>query len=424
VNLGIFVMRRNYFKHFAGLIEHALARGDRVTLLCDHRGVNTPRRGPKAYEFPYLEEVPAFRNGTPRAAAFASLDELARLVHEARLHVLFAQAENPVLEALRLHPLAAGVLLAQLQCFPHPSIISAVHLFDVVYGFSAEWVQWSAEYVTHERALTREEHDRYRKDLGAIFVPVGFAELEQLRFIDRATVRARLGLPAGRPVVVYLPFPFASVRHHRDFWPGRIYGRGRLLQYASIALSGRTEYLPYPRNGWNDRRTAQSVREFCDRNGALLVVKSRMKNPVPRYVRRLADRVFYDEAYYPATILELLSAADLCVHFYSGALCEAAFAGVPNVCISPTPAEWPAYGRRMVVPALSTAPGCLFNYPGVTWSLGVGEFIARFGRSRLAEFRLDRARRHEFLRRYFAHVDVDVAARIVADLRRRLGEET
>jgi len=36
-----------------------------------------------------------------------------------------------------------------------------------------------------------------------------------------------------------------------------------------------------------------------------------------RHTAARADRVLYDESYYPATILELLSISSLCVHFFS-----------------------------------------------------------------------------------------------------------
>ena len=52
------------------------------------------------------------------------------------------------------------------------------------------------------------------------------------------------------------------------------------------------------------------------------------------YLSAVADRVLYDRTDYPATILELMSIASLCVHFFSTVAYEAAYAGVPSVCIT------------------------------------------------------------------------------------------
>jgi hypothetical protein len=222
--------------------------------------------------------------------------------------------------------------------------------------------------------------------------------------------------------VLYLPFPFESIRDHGGLWPRWIYRRARPLQYAAALLSGRTEFLPYARHGWNDAALVRAVRAFCEVNGAALVVKAREKNPVPSYLAKLADRVFYDDAYYPATMLELAAVADLCVHFYSTGLCEAVYAGTPNLCVSPTPGEWPAYADRMVVPEFSNIAPSFYNYPGVTYGWSVPEVMTRLPSARLADFTLDPHARARYVRRFLGHEDVRVAPRVFADLQRRMAE--
>jgi hypothetical protein len=421
VNVAFLVTRLNFLKHLAGLIEEAGARDMDVTILCDQSGLNTPRKGPKSYDFAYVEAIPHFRNGAPRVIAFQSTDELVRRLEQHRVDVLFSPLRVGALDAVRADRRMARLFIAQIQSVPNPNVLTDTTFFDAVYGFSPSWVRWTTEWLTHERRLSLEESRRFEKDLEAVYVPTGFAEAEQLRYIDRDSVRARLGLPARGPIVLYLPFPFESVSHYGDFWPKRIYARARLLQYANVLLSGRREFLEYARHGWNDRRVIETIRRFCDRNGATLVVKSRLKTPVRRYVRRLADRVFYDDAYHPATILELLAAADLCIHFYSAAQCEAVYAGTPAVCVSPTAEEWPAYGRRKILADFSTAPGAFYNWDGVSYSVGVPELIERFGACTLADFPLRADRRRAFIERFLGPDDLGTASRILADVASRLG---
>ena len=159
-------------------------------------------------------------------------------------------------------------------------------------------------------------------------------ELDAVRRIDPEEVRRRLGLPRDRPIVLYLSFPLAS--NPPTFWLRGVFTPStRLGQAARTLLAGRTEYWPDVREGLNDRRLVEAVRHFCDRTGAALVVKSRLKDPIPRYTLRRADRALYDLSHYPPTILELLSVASLCVHFYSTTVLEAVYCGVPSLCLAP-----------------------------------------------------------------------------------------
>lgn len=419
MKLGFLVLKASFVKHYAGLIEGALARGVSVTLLVDQTGDECGFGGE---EFPHVEGLPVFRNGAPEVRPYATRVELGRILTELSLDAVFtliADTRKPTIWFLR--EAFPHLPRAQLQMVPNPNILTQFAAFDVVYGLTPEWVPWAADYHVRLGLVPETARDDWTKRLESVFVPVGFAEMEQLAYVDRATVRARFGLPEGKPIVLFLPFPFQSTRQHREFWPRRIYGARRPMQYVNALLGGRREFLPYARHGWNDRTLVRALRRFCDANGALLVVKAREeKNPVPGYLRAAADHVFADRAYYPATMLELATVADLCVHFYSTGLTEAVYAGVPNVCISPTAAEWPVYAKRMVVEALSTTAPSFYNYPGVIYPVSVPDFITRFPSARLAEYPLDAPARARFIRRFLGHEDVGVAARILADLERRL----
>ena len=416
MKLGFLVLKKSFLKHYAPLIEESLARGIPVTLLVDQTGDECGFGG---YEFPHVDELPRFRNGAPDVRPYATREELGRIVGSRRLDAVFAVLRRRAVDHLRAE--LPDLFLAQLQTVPDPIIISHVDTFDAVYGFTPSWVQWSADYMVHYGRLHDTERDVYAKRLEAIYVPVGFAEMEQLRYIDPASVRAGLGVPGSARTVLYLPFPFKSTRHHGGFWPRHIYGASRPWQYASALAARRTEFLPYARHGWNDRALVRALRQFCDRTGALLLVKGREKNPVPRYLAAVADRVFYDDAYYPATILELAAITDLCVHFYSTGLSEVVFAGAPNLCVSPTPAEWPIYGRRRIVKEFSTTPPAFYHYPGVTYSWTVPETITRLPSARFEDFPLEAAARRKYLERFLGYESLDVSARILRDLDGRLG---
>jgi len=154
------------------------------------------------------------------------------------------------------------------------------------------------------------------------------------------------------------------------------------------------------------------VRAFCDANGAALVVKARDKDPVPGYLSRRADRVLYDRAYYPATILELLRVSSLCVHFFSTVAYEAAYAGVPSICVAPRgedlgfPLVWQEWFLNLDV-------GGSFNFPGVVYPVGLGEFVDGFARRRLGDYPLEPAARAQYVERFVGFDDGKSSDRVL-----------
>src|SRR5262249_34679142 len=151
-------------------------------------------------------------------------------------------------------------------------------------------------------------------------------------------------------------------------------------------------------------RAADALRAFCDGNGALLVVKSRLKDPVSRHTAARADRVFYDESYYPATILELLSIASLCVHFFSSTAYESVFLGVPSLCITPRDEDigLPAVWMELLN---NTREGGVFNFPGASYHLSLPELFEDLPRRSLKDFPVDPTARARFLETFVGFDD-------------------
>ena len=225
-------------------------------------------------------------------------------------------------------------------------------------------------------------------------------------------MRRRLGLEPGRPVVLYIPFQFRSIEP-RTFWLRHVNRRGRLWQQAAVWLSGRRDYQPYVDGHWCDRGVVRAVRAFCDANGAALIVKTRAKDPVPRYLARCADRVLGDDGYYPAVILELLRVSSLCViTCLSTVTYEAAYLGVPSVCVAPSGDDlgfWPIWQEWF----LSTDPGGSFNFRGVVYARGLGEFVEGFARSRIADYPLEPAARAQYVEKFVGFDDGKSSDRVL-----------
>jgi len=140
------------------------------------------------------------------------------------------------------------------------------------------------------------------------------------------------------------------------------------------------------------------------------VVKSRLKDPVPRHTARRADHVFYDPSHYPATILELLSVASLCVHFFSSAVYEAVFMGVPSLCLAPEAEDMglsPLWTRQL----FHVREGGSYHVPGASYCLSLPEAYESLATRSLVDFPLDPLARARFVETFMGFDDTKSSAR-------------
>jgi hypothetical protein len=238
---------------------------------------------------------------------------------------------------------------------------------------------------------------------------------DQLALVDRAAVRKRYGLD-GRRVVLFLSLKMAVP----DQWRRLVWGHApRVLRAARALTVGRAAWVPEILRSHGYRDLLESVRRFCDRNDAVLIVKSREKNDDPGFVRRLADVFLVDEAVYPYTSMELMAVTDLCVHFQSAGVLEAAFAGVPSLSVAVSQEHlraYPTYTEFYV-----THPDTLQNFAGVVWSATPREAIARLDAGSLDDYRVDAARRRAYVAQFVGFDDTRSSERALDVIERDAG---
>lgn len=402
MRIAFLIGRKNYYRVLGPVVEEALRRGYQVE--CWHDWSH-PRRG-KGYEFP--DTVPAFPSGSPVVRAYYGGSDLAKQFGaDLGGAVVCLDAPDPTVKAgtkakwLYLQ-YSAEIILQQTP----RGVLDA----DAVAMYSSYWVdQLEARFATFGLG------DEIRRKS----VTVGVPEMDVVHHIDPEEVRRRLRLPSDRPLVLYLPFPLRS--NPQTFWLRHVYAPStRVRQALRTLLAGRLEYWPHVTNRWNDRRLVQELRAFCDRNGAVLVMKSRLKDPIPGYARRVAARTLYDLSHYPPTILELLSVASLCVHAYSTAAFEAAYCKVPSLCLAPD-------AKDMGIPGLVSdfvhngKRGGIYNWPGIAYWRPLVEAFDGLRQWSLADFPLDPRARSDYVERFLGFDDGRSSARLL-DLAAQLVE--
>ena len=130
----------------------------------------------------------------------------------------------------------------------------------------------------------------------------------------------------------------------------------------------------------------------------------------------MADAFVYDETVYPYTSIELMAIADLCVHFQSGAVLEAAFAGVPSLSIAVSQEHLREYSS--FDEAYGGGVGTLQNFPGVVWHDDPPSAIARLGRATFDDFRLDPAAHRGYIEKFLGFADTESSVRVLEAIER------
>jgi len=422
MRVGFLIEKWNYYRLFGPIVERALARGHEAE--CWH-DLPQLRIGPKATKCPDM--MPSFRHGKPGLRTFQSAADLAAQLTAGAPDVMVALSR----------PAGAGDGL-RTRWFGLQYTLDVASLltpagatrFDALGLHSRYWadhVAASLRIIAFNRARGTGKAPE-AVDEAALAevvrrrgVVVGTPEMDQAHWIDPAAVRARLGLEPERPVVLYIPFPFNS--NPNPFWVRHVYGGGSdVLSRLRVWMHGDARYREQAARGLTDRGTVDAVRAFCDANRATLVVKERQKDPAPRYLRGQADLVLDDQEYYPATILELLRISSLCLHFFSTVAYEAAYAGVPSLCVAPDLDDlgFPPLWREWF---LNLDEGGSWNFPGVIYPVSLEEVVRELPRRRIADFPLEPAARAQYVERFVGFDDGKSSDRVL-DVLQSLAEGT
>lgn len=399
------IERKNYYRLLGPLIDESLRR--EWTVECWH-DYNQPKKGSKGYEFPAIESAPQFFHGTPAFKTYAGPGELKEYLRQNSVDVIVSLFTPAYYFGAPLTaPAPAWVSIQHVSDFFWNNRPECVLSADMNFIYSTWWFSQGLKHY-HLQGMLR-PGDPMEAQLAARVRALGFPEMDQCRFLNPREVRNRWNIPDGKPVVVYLPFI-----PDRGFWSHAVFPESnRLKQLLHCFRYGQFSYWNAIMKGWNERSLAGALRSFCDRNNAYLVVKGRLKSPIPSYLEDVADQCLYDERHYPATILEALSIASLCISFFSTTVTEAVYMGVPNLCITHAMKDKYVHNQELYQLWRETHEGSLYRFAGAAAAMSVPEAITRLPGTALSEFRLDAHARESYVKKYLGYDDGMSSARIL-----------
>ena len=404
MRIAFLASRKGYLKVMGSLIQAAIERGHEAILLTDpgerKRGEATTAED--LGHWPRARILP-IRRGASLAPPLAS--ERAEALVGPSLHfVLASMGPEEDIRAVR----AAGVRLYSVDYIVEAlnSRPESYHLIDRTFYTS----EYERSWHWHESPFKHDFDALGRSLLDARSAISGSTMLDQFGLVDRGAVRRQRGIGPDKPGVLHLWLNLAVPPPRRLFVGGdgsAIVGPARAVAHGHAAL------VPAIWKGNGYRALAHAVRRFCDRAGAALVVKSRQKNQDPRFLQDVADKfIDRDDEVFPYTSIQLMAVADLCIHFQSGAVLEAAMASVPSISIKvPLSEDQRRYPAHTF--AFDPGEGSLSNFPGVAWFTRPEEAVSLLEGRTLADFRLDPAARRAYVERYLGFDDLGSSRRVL-----------
>ena len=312
---------------------------------------------------------------------------------------------------------------------------NGAHIFSVSYLYEATVREPSymasldkAFYLSeHQRSfhesLFQQSFDSLGSDWKQRYTEIsGSTCCDQLADVDAIQTRKRYGIPESTPVVLFMSLKMGVP----DIWRDVVWVEGGKMRRTLKSLIGRNwRLIPDIWKLHTYREICQELKDFCIRNGALLVVKSRIKNNDPTWLRDMVDvYVGQDETEYPYTSMQLVGISSLCVHFESGAAFEAAFAGVPSLSITiPRPNLYerlPEYSARL----RSKQVGTLFNFPGVISSVDCDRIVQHLRGSNLKDFAMEPSQRSKYVTTFMGYDDMRSSDRILDSIESSINDSS
>jgi hypothetical protein len=408
MTLAFLASRKGYLKVMGSLIQAALERGHRVVLLRDSEqkkpGEATAASDFAAWPAADLVDYPWGTSLDPVLKTHA-----AEALVGPSLHWVLASMGR-VDEASEIRRRGVRLYSVDYAFETVTSDPAGYRVIDVTFYQSAfqralHWQQPRFRSWTGDFSVLRRE-----MDLESRSAVSGSTMLDQRALVeDPAAVKRKYGLPADKPVVLFMSLKMEVGEGERRL----VWGRRPALARATVAVAtGYSALAGKILSGNPYRALAGSVRDFCRRNRATLVVKSREKNRDPGFVRRMADLlVERDDEVFPYTSMQLMAAADLCIHFQSGAVLEAAACGVPSLSIKVPPSydrDLPAYEETW-----EAKPGSLQNWDGLVWSSDPDDASSRLADAALTAFAPDPDARRRYVERYLGFDDTRSSERVL-----------
>ena len=423
MNVGFYITRMSYVAQFGPLIDYFREKGAKISLLCDHR--KKPKDcSYKAYQYPHPENIRDELN-TDDIQIFYTTEEFVNIILKNSVQAVFFLAINTIARQAKALTVEnkVDVIFAHLQTSGDilfvNNTISDLPYCDVIYLFSENLKIWWKEWLSQFKITSEAEQNYIFEQIETKTVITGQPEMDQVVSFDRCTICKKYGIPPDRPVILLLPFPWRipfNIGSHISYKY-----QNKVLKILKLLMCGGWKYIPDMSKFADDLQVTEAISQFAKQNNACFLVKARLKNKVPSYLKKIADSVIYDLSYYPYTILELMFIADLSIGFFSGAIRESIICETPSICLGPKiEGSWPPLSEISFLSDFSLKSESFYNFEGVVYFESVEDFSVSFQNKTFDDYPLNEKNRDSFIKKFLGFSDLRSSERIYNDISQRI----
>lgn len=413
------ILRLNWYRLMSPVIDEAMRRGHEVECWHNCDGKNWSSNTPSK------DRVPHFLNGKPKILEYANAEEIQKLFFDGTVDAAISLCL----------PFIAGLPnLDKVESRPRWVVLPTPDTTHDLY--SAEGIKCCDLFV-HRTAHTRdcviadhtidakpflEEAERRKRDIGDLYIKrfserlkknwndecidayrkrcvvSGYPLFDTIKLANRNELREHWGLPVDVPVVGMLAAPYA--------------GRGFNAEWERIFASPdpvRFKYRNWQRLGCrglldpvvHESGVVKGVRQFCKRNGALLITKRRHYQDAikPTLYEQFSDTTIGEDSFYPHSAIQMGLAADLVLGFYTTGTSETVAAGCHMLDIIA-----PGAPRDLHDKYAHIFDG-MFSFPGAATSMTAKDIMHELPHRSLADFVLNSEARAQYNAKFNGRVD-------------------
>lgn len=439
------ITRNNFYRYFTPVIKEALRRG--YTVECWHNYFTQPKKGPKSFTFPYLEDSPNFSGHRVTKRIFNSDKELFAMLFADNSIDVVCSVNRPNGKSLdrevKMFSFVWAVLMTgadsfveigNFDCADHPRKIK-----EVFFLFSEYWLNKGVDFVNKFYP----EKSYFLDNKYARCLAIGNPEYDIFKeIIDKEEVRRKYDIPSGKSILLYLPFPYDVDYVRGEAWRRAFCGiltntaqtkdgvyihnkkktffrnilhKAHCMRRIVFDLQARDMWA----RGINEARLFLSVRKFCDNNDLCLVVKPRFKFSVAEYIKKTADCIVWDDEKQndPPMLKELLSLSRLTISYYSHSVLPSVFAKAYHLNVHLPEIVFVSDAQRYL---FRDDEDSMFDFSGVCQSWSIEKMIKLLPGCHIDEFTMDEARLRLYTERYLGFSDCNSSGRFFDILERQL----
>ncbi|MFH1559063.1 MAG: hypothetical protein ABIC19_00880, partial [Patescibacteria group bacterium] len=376
--------RASVVKAFAPLILQALKRKIKIFLLCGPDARNSWPNNPKYQPLKKNIYLPYNIKKKVNFLYFKNNQRLEKLIIKNKISHFFT---------LHFEPRKFGKTLPNLR----KNNIKICCLqwtgdFTNVSPRALAQVDWFFVYSSWIAKLYCKIHPACLKNkLRKKIIPCGNPILDSVYDLARPEeIRQKYRLPQNKKIVLLLTLdPFYP-------WAKWVFtAQSKIQLFLNFRLHRDPKLIIKYCRDTSYKQILQALRNWCEKNNALLIGKSRSRHREPLFLKEICHKVILeDKDWYPIMSTELMSIADLLVNFNSAGIWEAAFFKVYGLTIDvlDTP------GRSHLLPFRRDPK--MYQFKGVGRWIDYKKFPGFLERHSLSDFKVDKNQQKKYIKRY------------------------